>query len=55
MKLTSEYLNFDAEKIVKAHLSTRNYGLFQNNSGLFVDKVLAVKLYIHKFDKLFLQ
>ena len=55
MKLTSEYLDFQPEKIIKAHLSTRNYGLFQNNSGLFVDKILAVKLYIHKFDKLFLQ
>ena len=55
MKLVGEYLDFNPEKIVKAHLSTRNYGLFQNSSGLYVDKVLAVKLYIHKFDKLFLQ
>jgi len=51
LKLALEYTNFDGEKLVKSHLSTRNYGIFQNDSGLYVDKAIAVKFYIHKFDK----
>ena len=51
LRLASEYINFDGEKLVKSHLSTRNYGVFQNDSGLYVDKTLAAKFYLHKFDK----
>ena len=50
-KLALEYVNFDGEKIVKSHLSTRNYGIFHNDSGLYVERCLAAKFYICKFDK----
>ena len=51
MSLVNEYMDMNPERILKAHLSTRNYGIFQNNSGLTVENILACKLYIHKFDK----
>ena len=50
-KLAMEYVNFNGENLLNTHLSTRNFGVFHNDSGLYIDRVLAAKFYVHKFEK----